>query len=212
MKQRATLLFSILALAAPAFGNPTAVILNGGTMDFDYLEVPPGSTNGSFSSDGTIVDVPPVEGTAAATFVLDGVNYAVVVGAVEDGANFVDGGIIVVSDALNPIAVGSYDLDAIEGAFFFIESAVGWVPPTDLCATNWTQELDSVVATGKHVSTSGTVTFTTVSASVIAGTFECATEEPDTGVVLAVSSGSFNIDTTTSVESTSFTKVKALYR
>jgi len=211
MKHLATRLGALLALASPALGNPTAVVLNGGTMDFDYLEVPPGSINGSFTSNGIIVDAPPVEGTAAATFELDGSHYAVVVGALEDGANFVDGGVIVVADAA-PIAPGNYPLNGVDGVFVFVDDAIGWVPPTDFCATNWTQELGSIVSSGKYLSMSGSVTFVTVSPTVIAGTFECLTVDGATGVVLAVSSGSFNIDTTTSVESSTFAKVKALYR
>jgi hypothetical protein len=213
MKQRATVLFALLTFAAPAMGGiPCADLLNGGTMTFDYVEAPPGPINGSFSSDGVIVDAPPVEGTAAATFVLDGTNYAVVVGALEDGLNFVDGGVIVVGDPVNPITVGSYPLDGIAGVFVFVDDAVGWVPPLDLCSINWTLELDAIVAAGKNLSTSGTVTFTTVTSEVMAGTFECATFDPDTGVTLAISAGTFNIDTTTSVDDSSFGKVKSLYR
>lgn len=213
MKQTATIFFTLLMFAVPVLGGtpPCATLLNGGTMDFAYTNSS-GSISGFFSSNGVINDVPPVEGTAAATFVLDGTNYLVVVGALEDGANFVDGGVIVAADPLNPIGVGSYPLDGIAGLFVFIDDAVGWVPPADLCAVNWTQELDSIVSTGKHLSTTGTVNFTTVSAQVVAGTFSCATFDSNTGEILAITDGSFNIDTTTSVEETSFTAVKALYR
>jgi hypothetical protein len=211
MKQRATLLLGLLCLASPTFANPT-LLLNGGTMDFDYMEVPPGSVNGHFSSNGVIVKAPPIEGTAAATFELDGDFWAVVVGAVEDGANFVDGGVILVKDPDNPIVAGTYDLDGVNGALVFIDNALGWIPPLDFKDTNWSQELADIVADGKHSSVSGSVTFSTFGDFVVAGTFETATFDAATGVELAVTNGTFNVDTTTSVESQSFTQVKALYR
>jgi len=211
MKQKATVLLALLSLVSPALASGGDILINGGTLDFDYLQVPPGSINGHFGSAGSLVDVPATEGTAAATFVLDGVHYLTVVGALENGTNFVDGGVIVVGDVA-PITTGTYDLDAVAGVFVFVDDAVGWVPPADLWNTNWTLELASIVASGKHVSMSGSVTFTSVSSLLIAGTFTASTIDPDTGVTLAVTSGAFNVDSTTGTESTSWSAVKALYR
>jgi len=211
MKQRATVFLVLLSLCSPALASGPGFLINGGTMDFDYLQVPPGSINGHFGSSGSLVDVPATEGTAATTFVLNGVNYLAVVGATENGTNFVDGGVVIVGD-LAPITTGTYSLDGVTSFFVFVDDAVGWVPPADLWNTNWTLELASIVAAGKHVSVSGSVTLTSVNSLLVAGTFTATTFDADTGVTLAVTSGTFNVDSTTGTESTSWSSVKALYR
>jgi hypothetical protein len=211
MRLMATSLFALLILAAPVLATTPDILINGGTMDFLYNEVPGGSINGTFGSSGSLVADPPDQGTAATTYELNGLNYATVVGAVDDGANFIDGGVIVVSDAA-PIAVGTYPFDMADGWFFFVDDAVGWVPPADLWNTNWTLELASISAAGKYGSMSGSVTFTSVSSTLIAGTFTATVIDPGTGTTLAISSGEFNVETTTAVDASSWGGVKELYR
>jgi hypothetical protein len=216
MKMVATTVIALFVFSFPAFatGPVPDIFINGGTMDFQYNQTggPGGPISGSFSSDGVLAHDPPNEGTAATTYVLDGVNYATVVGAIEDGANYTDGAVIVVSDPTNPIMVGTYDLDGTVGVFAFVDDAFNWFPPTDLWKTNWTEELLLIDAAGKYGSTSGTVTFTHVEVGKVAGTFECTATYPETGVVLAITFGSFNADGLVATDRASWSSIKALYR
>jgi hypothetical protein len=211
MNRLATILFGLALVATPVFATTPDILINGGTMDFDYQEISGGSVSGHFGSSGSLVEAPPGEGTAATTYVLDGLNYLTVVGALEDGSNFIDGGVVVLSSA-GPIMPGTYVLDASSNFLVFVDDAVGWVPPADLWNTNWTLELMSIVAAGKYVATAGTVELTEVSSVKIAGTFDAMVIDPMTGIALAVVSGSFNVETPTPVESGSWSSVKSLYR
>jgi hypothetical protein len=214
MKKMTTSAIALLLLSFPAFadGPGPDILLNGGTMDFDYTQVPPGPVTGHFSSDGVLSHDPPNEGTAALTYALDGVHYATIVGATDDGLNYTDGGVIVVSDPSDPITVGSYPLDGTVAVFAFVDDAVDWAPPSDLYKTNWSLELLSIEASGKYGSTSGTVTFTDLDVSKIAGTFECSVTDPETGIVLAITTGSFNVDVPVATERSTWSTIKALYR
>ena len=78
MKRLATTAFALLLFASPGLATTPDLLLNGGTLDFDYV----GAVNGSFASDGEIEADPEAEGTAATTYVLDGLDYLTVVGAV----------------------------------------------------------------------------------------------------------------------------------
>ena len=88
MRHLATAVAVLVLIASPALATTPDILINGGTLDYDYV----GATSGHFGSSGALVADPPVEGTAATTYVLDGLNYLVVTGALEDGTNFVDGG------------------------------------------------------------------------------------------------------------------------
>jgi hypothetical protein len=214
MKMMATTAIAFLLLSIPSFadGPEPDIMINGGTMTFEYTQVPPGPVNGQFSAKGILVHDPPNEGVAGTTYLLDGTYYATVVGALEDGANYTDGGVIVVSDPDDPIAVGSYDLDGTVGIFAFIDDAVDWAPPPDLFKANWTEELLGIDAAGKYGSTSGTVTFTDLNDSKIAGTFECTVTDQESGITLAITSGTFNADGVIATERSTWSTIKALYR
>jgi len=206
MKRLATTLFAVLLLTSPGLATVPDTLINGGTLDFDYV----GNVNGHFGSTGSLVADPATQGTAATTYVLDGLNYLVVVGALEDGTNFVDGGILIISSAA-PIAPGVYPLDGVDAAFLFIDNAQGWTPPADLFNTNWTNELVSLVADGKYGSMSGSVTLLTVSPTLVSGTFSCTMLDENLNS-LSVSNGEFNVESTTDVDEGSWGAVKNLYR
>ena len=211
MNRLATILFGLALVATPALATTPDILINGGTMDHDYQEISGGSVSGHFGSSGSLAEAPPNEGTAATTYVLDGLNYLTVVGALEDGSNYVDGGVVVLSSA-GPIVPGTYVLDASTNFFVFVDDAVGWEVPADIWNTNWTIELMSIVAAGKYVATSGTVELIEVSTARISGTFDAMVIDPLTGITLAVLAGSFNVETTTPVDSGSWGSVKSLYR
>jgi hypothetical protein len=196
-------------LAAPVLAC-TDPPINGGTFEFEYAQFPSGPINGSFLSTGSVVLDPVNEGTASATFELDGVQYLVVVGAVEDGATFTDVGVIIVRGAVPP-GPGVYAFDGSTAFFVFADDVVGYDTPLDLCAVNWTNELANAVALGKHVSMTGSVTVLTTGATV-SGTFAGTTLDPDTGAVLSVTEGAFNVEDTTSLEPSAWSRIKADYR
>lgn len=206
MNRIATTVLALLLLAAPGFATTPDTLINGGTLDFDLS----GFLNGHFGSVGSLVADPATEGTAATTFVLDGLNYLVVVGALEDGANFVDGGILIISSA-GPINPGPYTLDGVNAAFLFVDNAVGWIPPNDLFNTNWTNELLSIVADGKYGSVSGTVNLISNTATLVSGTFSASMLDESLHAV-TVSDGSFNVESTTDTSEDTWSSVKALYR
>ena len=210
MKTIATALLALLFVTSMASAQCYDLLLDNGTMGFDYQQ-PGGGIAGNFVSLGGLVGNPPTEGTAAATFVLDGINYLVVIGAVEDGANFRDGGVLVLS-SLVPITVGNYSLDGIDGLFVFIDDAVGWNPPADICATNWAIELASIVAAGKYGSVSGNVNVASLDPTGASGTFNAAVTDPDTGITLDVTSGSFNVLPPSAVDGSTWGSIKTLYR
>jgi hypothetical protein len=196
---------SALATLEPDF------LINSGAMAFDYAQVPSGPVSGHFSSDGMLAHDPPNEGTAATAYVLDGVHYLTIIGAMEDGTNYTDGAVIIVSGA-EPITAGTYDLDGTTGFLAFVDDAVGWIPPSDLWKTNWAEELLLIDAAGKYGSTSGTVTFSQISWKDVQGGFEAMVTDPETGVELAITSGSFVIGVPVATERSSWSSVKALYR
>lgn len=207
MRNIATILFGLVLFSSPALATDPDILINGGTMDFDYV----GTVGGHFGSNGSLVEAPVSQGTAATTYVLDGLNYLVVVGALEDGANFVDGGILILS-SVAPLTTGVFPLDGVSGVFLFIDDAVGWTPPADLFNTNWTNELAALVASGKYGSTSGSVHVTALSPSQISGTFTAAVADPVTSGALTLSEGSFNVETTVSTDAKTWGEVKALHR
>jgi len=207
MRGIATVLLGLTLVASPALATVPDILLNGGTMDFDYL----GAVGGHFASTGTIVEAPTAQGTAATTYELDGLYYLTVVGALEDGANFTDGGVLVISSAV-PLTTGVYALDGTNGVFLFIDDAAGWTPPVDLFNTNWTNELAAMVAAGKYGSTSGTVTITALGASQISGTFSASVTDPTTTDELTVSEGSFNVEESVSIDDHTWGEVKTLHR
>jgi hypothetical protein len=204
-------LITALLVSVPAFATTPDILINGGTLDFDYQQVPAGPITGHFGSSGSLVADPPDEGTAATTYVLDGLNYLTVVGALEDGVNFIDGAVIILADAA-PIGVGTYPLDGVNGMLVFVDDAVGWVPPADLWNTNWTLELLGIAASGKYGAMSGTVEVLAVGETNISGTFEAMMIDPVTGVSLLVAAGSFNVESTTDTEVNTWGSVKELYR
>ncbi|MBZ0267930.1 hypothetical protein K8I85_07230 [bacterium] len=206
MKRLATTLFAILLFTSPGLATVPDTLINGGNLDFDFV----GNVNGHFGSTGSLVAAPATEGTAATTFELDGLNYLVVVGALEDGANFVDGGILIISSA-GAITPGPYVLDGVNAAFLFVDDAVGWTPPADLFNTNWTNELMSIVASGKYGSLSGSVNLISVTATLVSGTFSCTMLDESLNS-LTVSNGEFNVESTTDTDEGSWGAVKNLYR
>ncbi len=211
MKIFATALCGLALFAAPGFATGPDILINGGNMDFDFQEFPSGPITGHFASVGEIVAAPAGSGTAATTYVLDGTNYLTVVGALEDGLNFYDGAAIILASPI-PIVAGTYPLDAISGLFVFVDDAASWTPPVDIWNTNWTSELSSIVAAGKYGSISGSVTLTSVSASLIAGTFDVTVNDPDTGTMLTITAGSFNLESSTAVDAGTWGSIKSLYR
>lgn len=204
---------SIIAalLAVPSAFACTDTQINGGTLQFDYAEVSGGPIAGSFLSDGSLVLAPPNEGTAAATYSLDGLEYLVVIGGIDNGSNFVDVGVIIVRGAVAP-GPGTYAFDGTSAFFVFVDDAVGYTVPTDICATNWTLELLGAVAAGKYGATTGSVTFNSVSPTSVSGTFSGMAIDPTSFTTLQVSSGSFNVEEATSVEPSSWSGVKSAYR
>jgi hypothetical protein len=208
MKRLATPLLALLLFASPGLATVPDTLLNGGSLDFDFA----GFVNGHFGSTGSLVADPATEGTAATTFVLDGLNYLVVVGALEDGSNsnFVDGGILIISSA-GPIVPGPYVLDGVNAAFLFVDDAVGWVPPADLFNTNWTNELLSITAAGKYGSMSGSVNLISNSPTLVSGTFSAMMVDESLHS-LTVTGGSFNVESTTDTNEGTWAAVKSLYR
>jgi hypothetical protein len=211
MKGLTTVLLSLTFLATATLATEPDILINGGTVEFDYLQVPSPTVAGHFGSDGSLAADPPNEGTAATTYVLDGLHYLTVIGAVENGTNFIDG-IGIVIESLAPITPGTYPLDGVTGTLAFVDDAVGWVPPADLWNTNWTLELASIVAAGKYLSVSGAVVVDTVDPYRVAGSFEALVIDPNTGITLAVSAGTFNVAPPVSVDDTTWASVKNLYR
>ena len=99
MRTLATILFGLAFLSSPVSATVPDILINGGTEDFSYQQFPSGPIVGTFGSSGSLIADPATEGTAATTYVLDGFNYLTVVGALEDGANFVDGGVLILKSA-----------------------------------------------------------------------------------------------------------------
>lgn len=211
MKRFATILLTLSFLATSALATDPDILINGGTVDFDYAQVPSGPITGHFGSDGSLVAAPVNEGSAATTYLLDGMHYLTVVGAIEDGTNFVDGAVIILKDVA-PITDGTYELNGTTGVLVFVDDAVGWTPPADLWNTNWTLELAAIVAAGKYASISGCVTVTTLGPSRIQGTFSGVLTNQSMTTTLNVVCGTFNVEEPTAVDSASWTSVKGLYR
>ncbi len=210
MKTITTVLLTLLFVTSMASAECYDLLLDNGTMSFDYAEVG-GGINGSFLSVGGLVGDPPTQGSAAATFELNGTFYLVVIGAVEDGVDFRDGGVIVLSSPA-PITVGAHALDGVTGLFVMVDDAIGWNPPADICATNWALELANITAAGKYGSVSGTVNVASLDLTGASGTFNCIVSDPDTGVDLEVTSGQFNVLPPSAVDASSWGEVKGLYR
>lgn len=210
MKSTATALLVLLLVPALAAATCYDLLLDHGTMSFDYQQVG-GGISGNFVSVGGLSGTPPTQGTIAATFPLDGLNYLLVLGAVEDGAEFRDAGVILVS-SVAPITPGPYSLDGTNAVFLQIDDAMGWNPPADPCAVNWSIELASIVAAGKYGSVSGTLNLDSLDMGGASGTFTALVADPDSGIQLEVTSGSFNVVPPSAVEDSSFGSVKALYR
>ncbi|MEZ5064970.1 MAG: hypothetical protein R3B81_09550 [bacterium] len=210
MKATATGLFAFVLAAAPAFAC-TDTQINGGNLQFGYAQTGGGSIAGSFVSDGDIVLDPANEGSASATFSLDGLEYLVVLGAVTDGSNFTDVGAIVVRGATAPGA-GTFVFDGVNTFFVFVDDAVGYTAPTDICGVNWMLELVGAVAAGKYSATSGAVTFDVVTPTNVVGTFSGLATDPTSGTTLLISDGSFNVEDATSVDASSWGEVKNAYR
>ena len=203
MKRSLLSLFAVLLLAGPGLATTPDILINGGTFDFDFQQMPSGPIAGHFGSLN--------EGTAATTYVLNGFNYLTVIGAVEDGVNFIDGAVIVVS-SVAPLTTGTYALDGVEGVLVFVDDAVGWTPPTDLWNTNWTNELLAIAADGKYGSFTGSVEVTELTPAKIAGTFSATLVDPISGITLLAFSGSFNVETTTDTDPSTWGQIKDLYR
>jgi len=207
MRHLATALALLALVASPVLATDPDTLINGGTLDFDFV----GAVNGHFGSVGSLVADPATEGTAATTYVLDGQNYLTVCGALENGTNFVDGGVVILR-SVGPITPGVYPLDGVNGLFVFVDDAVNWTPPADLFNTNWTNELASIVAAGKYGSTSGSVTLISVTPTLVSGTFSASMLDPDTMNSLSVTNGAFNVESTTAVDPATWGEVKALHR
>lgn len=210
MKSTATVLLALLLVPALAAADCYDLLLDHGTMSFDYEQVG-GGINGSFLSVGGLSGTPVTEGTIAATFVLDGLNYLLVLGAVEDGTEFRDAGVILVS-SVAPIVPGVFVLDGTNAVFLQIDDAVGWNPPADPCAVNWSTELAGIVAAGKYGSISGTLNLASLDMGGASGTFNAVVEDPDSGVQLDVTNGQFNVVPPSAVDGSTWGTVKALYR
>ncbi|MBZ0267908.1 hypothetical protein K8I85_07120 [bacterium] len=179
-------------------------------MSFNYQQVG-GGIAGNFTSVGGLSGTPVTEGTIATTFVLDGLNYLLVLGAVEDGIEFRDAGVILVS-SVAPIVPGAFTLDGTNAVFLQIDDAVGWNPPADPCAVNWSTELASIVAAGKYGSISGTLNLLSLDMGGASGTFDAVVEDPDSGIQLDVTGGEFNVVPPSAVDGASWGSTKALYR
>jgi hypothetical protein len=214
MKTVATTALALLVFSFPAFANVVPdILIHSGLMRFEYTKIagPGDPISGQFLSSGTLKHDPPNEGTAAAVYALDGIHYATVVGAMVDGTDFTDGAVIVVSSA-TPLTEGTYDLDGTTGVLAFVDDAVDWHPPTDLWKTNWTLELLLLDAAGKYGSTSGTVTFGSITGAVIWGVFEATVADPETGTVLSITNGYFDVEPPVGTDPSSWSSIKALYR
>jgi hypothetical protein len=210
MKSMATVLLALLLVPALASADCYDLLLDHGTMSFDYEQVG-GGISGNFVSVGGLSGTPVTQGTIAVTFQLDGLNYLLVLGAVEDGVEFRDAGVILVS-SVTPIVPGLFTLDGTNAVFLQIDDAVGWNPPSDPCAVNWSTELAGIVAAGKYGSISGTLNLMSLDMGGAAGTFNAVVEDPDTGIQLDVTSGQFNVVPPSAVEGANWGSVKALYR
>jgi len=210
MKSLATVLFALLLVPALAAADCYDLLLDHGTMSFDYQQIG-GGISGSFVSVGGLSGTPVTEGTIATTFVLDGLNYLLVLGATEDGTEFTDAGVILVS-SVAPIAPGIFSLDGTNAVFLQIDNASGWTPPADPCAVNWTNELASINAAGKYGSISGTLNLLSLDMGGAAGVFNAVVEDPDSGIQLDVTNGEFNVVPPSAVDDASWGSTKALYR
>jgi hypothetical protein len=210
MKLLATSIAALLLTVPPAF-SCTDTQINGGTLEFDYSQTGGGPIAGSFFSDGSLVLDPANQGTAAATYSLDGLEYLVVVGGVDNGSDFADVGVIIVRGAVAP-GPGPYGFDGVNAFFFFVDDAVGYTVPADICAANWTLELVGAVAAGKYGATTGTVTFNTASSTSVSGTFSGMAIDPTSFTTLLISNGAFNVEGTTAIEASTWGGVKNAYR
>ncbi len=193
------LILTSLVFSLPAFAQDQVLVeYYQGSYHFDYEQWPWGSYNGTFDATGEILD--PINGwaegqTESVGGRMETISDTLTVwgyGAVLNPDETVDVAAVFTRTAGSEILPGTYSVDTsnymtIFG--FFDDVGEFEIPDGDIAG--W---LDTLEATHKFFSTSGSITFTEVDENGLAGTFTGSMADPYDFTIVTVDNASFDMD------------------
>lgn len=208
-----------LALSAPAFATGPITVYEQGSVGFSYSQFPIGPYSGNFYSEGSVLDPGafPAGGTGASMgirAVVDGVHYFVVFGGTRNVDNTGDVAFLFIRSNTS-LAPGNYPVNMANYTtlFGFVDDGADFEIPASPDQMNWQAWVDGLVADHKLVSLSGAIQLTTVTDTLIEGTFSGTMMEFGGGVVVSATNGSFSLDPQPlAVGDSSWGSIKSLYR
>lgn len=212
-----TLLVSLFA-ATSALASPI-LVYDTGSVGFDYAQFPVGPYAGSFLSDGSVNDPNafPPGGAGASTAIrteVGGIHYLALFGGKQNLDATGDVAFVLLRSA-TPFAPGPYAVNptTYSALFGFVDDVSSIDIPDDPQATNWQAWVAGLVADHKLLSASGLITLTTVTDTLVEGTFSGVTAEFGGGIMVSFTNGHFSLDPAPlSIDDSSWSSIKALYR
>lgn len=205
---------ALLASTAPA----GAQSFDGGRLAFGYREFPFGQYSGTFFAEGSVLDFgafpPSFPGAVHAAHVRhDGFHMIIILGGFQNPDGSADVAFLFLQ-SLEPFTVGQFVVDPVtySVAFGFVDDATGVQIPEDLWNADWQTVFDSVLASHKLGSVSGVITLEVVEPGRVVGSFAGYMAEPD-GMQVVVTDASFTAGAVIlPVQSSSWSRIKAIYR
>lgn len=219
MKFATTAILLSLGLAASVPAQASVLVYDRGTVGFGYSQFPVGPYSGTFLSDGAVTDPGafPQGGTGASMAIrteVAGVHYLVVFGGRQNAGPSADVAFVFLR-SVTPFAPGVYPVNptTYSAIFGFVDDATSITIPQFPETTNWQAWVAGIIASHKLLSASGAIVLTSISDTLIEGTFSGIGGEFGGGVLASFTNGIFSLNPQPlAVESTSWSSVKALYR
>jgi hypothetical protein len=145
---------------------------------------------------------------------VQGVHYLLVVGGKQNLDATADAAFLFLRSGA-PFGPGSYPVDAVgyTAIFGFVDDASSIDVPDDPHTTDWEAWVAALVAEHKLLSATGAIVLSTVSDTLIEGSFSGIGGEFGGGIMAAFANGQFSLDPEPlSVEPGTWGSIKALYR
>lgn len=202
-------------LAGPSFGQT----VDGGTLHFDYSQLPFGPYGGTFHAEGNLLGLSsfPDDGQGGCAAFLaehEGEHLLVILGGFGNGDASADAAFLALHSS-EPFAPGVYIAGGLRchGSFGFVDDAHAPGIPEDPTRVDWIEYLDGLLAEHQFLATIGTIVISSVGSDHVTGTFTGIMADPVDHTVIAVSDASFSMGlTTVSVDTETWAGIKARHR